>query len=77
MVIGHVSPDKIFDVQDVVKSYDGLTCKVCVPTYTLLLAVGNPTVDLFVLDIEGAEMPVVKSIPLNEANFTSSFFKHM
>ena len=26
----------------------------CVPLYTLLLALGNPTVNWFILDIEGA-----------------------
>jgi len=35
----------------------------CVPLYSLLLAIGNPTVDFFSLDIEGAEIPVLESIP--------------
>ena len=29
-----------------------------IPLYSLLLSVGNPTVNLFVLDIEGAEFEV-------------------
>ena len=33
----------------------------CFPLYSLLLSVGNPTVNLFVLDIEGAEFEVVFS----------------
>ena len=30
----------------------------CIPLYTLLLALGNPTVNWFILDIEGAEFQV-------------------
>jgi len=32
--------------------------KTCIPLYTLLLALGNPTVHYFSLDIEGAELKV-------------------
>ena len=35
----------------------------CLPLYSLLLALGNPTVHYFSLDIEGAELPVLKTIP--------------
>ena len=35
----------------------------CFPTYSLLLALGNPTVNYFSLDIEGAEFLVLQSIP--------------
>ena len=35
----------------------------CLPLYTLLLAVGNPTVHWFILDIEGAEFQVLQTIP--------------
>lgn len=35
----------------------------CFPFYTILLAVGNPVIDLFSLDVEGAELHVLKSIP--------------
>ncbi|XP_023339047.1 uncharacterized protein LOC111709551 [Eurytemora carolleeae] len=37
--------------------------KTCIPLYTLLLALGNPTVHYFSLDIEGAELKVLKTIP--------------
>ena len=30
----------------------------CIPLYTMLLALGNPTVNWFILDVEGAEFPV-------------------
>ena len=33
------------------------------PLYTILLAMGNPTVHHFSLDIEGAEFPILKTIP--------------
>jgi hypothetical protein len=35
----------------------------CLPLYSILLALGNPTVHCFSLDIEGAEFPVLKTIP--------------
>ena len=35
----------------------------CVPLNTLLLAMGNPTVNWFILDIEGAEYQVLQTIP--------------
>ena len=35
----------------------------CVPLCTLLLAMGNPTVNWFILDIEGAEYQVLQTIP--------------
>jgi len=36
---------------------------ICLPLYSLLLAVGNPTVDFFSLDVEGSEIEVLRSIP--------------
>ena len=35
----------------------------CLPLYTILLALGNPTVHHFSLDIEGAELPVLRTVP--------------
>ena len=35
----------------------------CLPLFSLLLALGNPTVHYLSLDIEGAELPVLKTIP--------------
>jgi hypothetical protein len=35
----------------------------CLPVYSLLLALGNPTVHYFSLDIEGAELGVLRTIP--------------
>ena len=43
----------------------------CLPLYSLLLAVGNPVVDLLSLDIEGAELQVV-GIKNSECLFVSS-----
>ena len=38
----------------------GLIDVQCFPLYSILLALGNPTVDYFALDIEGAELPVLR-----------------
>ena len=39
------------------------------PLYTILLAMGNPTVHYFSLDIEGAEFPVLQTIPWDKVRF--------
>ena len=40
-----------------------LNTKICVPLYSLLLAMDNPIVDFFSLDVEGAEINILKSLP--------------
>ncbi|TRY67100.1 hypothetical protein TCAL_14697 [Tigriopus californicus] len=42
----------------------------CFPLYSVLLALGNPKVDYFSLDIEGAEIPVLKTIPWDKVDIT-------
>ena len=43
------------------------------PLYTILLAMGNPTVHYFSLDIEGAEFPVLKTIPWDKVKIGMVF----
>ncbi len=38
----------------------------CFPLQSVLLALGNPPVDYFSLDIEGAEFPVLNTIPFDK-----------
>jgi len=40
----------------------------CLPLYTILLALGNPAVHFFSLDIEGAELPVLKTVPWDKVD---------
>jgi len=40
----------------------------CIPLYSLLLAMGNPTVNYFILDIEGAELQVLRTIPWDKVD---------
>ena len=42
----------------------------CFPLYSVLMALENPHIDYFSLDIEGAELPVLKSLPWNEISMT-------
>ena len=35
----------------------------CFPLYSILAAMGNPPVDYFSLDVEGAEMGILENIP--------------
>ena len=47
---------------------EGQSNVLCFPFYSVLLAVGNPVVDYFSLDIEGAELPVLKTIPWDKVD---------
>ncbi|XP_023342585.1 uncharacterized protein LOC111712248 [Eurytemora carolleeae] len=50
----------------------------CMPLYTILLALGNPTVHYISLDIEGAEFPVLKTIPWDKVDIQAlSIETHM
>ena len=40
----------------------------CYPLYEILLAIGNPTIDYFSLDVEGAEFGILKSIPWDKVD---------
>ena len=40
----------------------------CLPLYSALLAMSNPTVHYFSLDIEGAEMGVLRTIPWDKVD---------
>ena len=47
----------------------------CLPLYTILLAVGNPIVDFFSLDVEGAELEILKTIPWDKVHIKVSLAK--
>ena len=38
----------------------------CFPLYSILLAINKTNVDYFSLDIEGAELKVMKTVPLQK-----------
>jgi len=40
----------------------------CFPIYSILLALGNPTIDLFSLDVEGPEFEILQTIPWQKVN---------
>lgn len=57
--------------EDELKSSKGDKVQVqCFPLYSVLKAMGNPHVDYFSLDVEGAEYPVLKSIPFDKTKIT-------
>ena len=45
----------------------------CLPFNSILLAMGNPTVDYFSLDVEGAELPILKTIPWDDVDIKVMF----
>ena len=48
----------------------------CLPLYSILLALGNPTVDYFSLDVEGAEYDILKTIPYNDVDIKVKCFQN-
>jgi len=40
----------------------------CLPLFSILLALGNPQVDLMSLDVEGVELSVLKTLPWEKVN---------
>ena len=65
--LGHVG--QILSTPEEQKKYiDKQFDVTCLPLYSILLALGNPTVDYFSLDVEGAEYDVLKTIPYNEVD---------
>merc|ERR1712107_642817 len=40
----------------------------CIPLYSLIKAAGNPIVNLLVLDVEGAELAVLKTLPWDKVD---------
>lgn len=48
---------------------DSVTMQVqCLPLFTLIKALGNPKVNLLVLDVEGAELKVLHTLPWDEVD---------
>ena len=45
-----------------------ITKVICFPLYAILLAIGNPIVDFFSLDVEGAELFILKTIPWSKVH---------
>ena len=47
----------------------------CWPIYSLLLALGNPKVDFFSLDVEGSELGVLTTIPFDKVDIRYDLVK--
>ena len=48
----------------------------CFPIYSVLKAIGNPRIDYFSLDIEGAELQVTYNILMRDMIHSSKYIKH-
>ena len=61
---GQIPNNKCFSVGK--GAADQTTEETCLPLYSILLALGNPRVDYLSLDIEGAEIDVLRAISWNK-----------
>ena len=70
----NIKPNSIFPgkvngwAKSEVESNAKIIKAVCLPIYTILSAVGNPVVDFFSLDVEGAELEILKTIPWDKVH---------
>jgi FkbM family methyltransferase len=62
--VGRAMQGKIEEKLDV----NGTVNVQCLPLYSILLATGKTTVDVFSLDIEGHELEVLKTIPFDKVD---------
>ena len=44
----------------------------CFPLQSVLVALGNPIVDYFSLDVEGSEFPILKSLDWENVNISGT-----
>lgn len=47
----------------------------CVPLYTILLALNRTTIDYLSLDVEGAEISVLRTIPFDKVSIKVDSYK--
>ena len=47
----------------------------CLPLFTLLAALDFPTVDFFSLDVEGAELGILETIPWHQVNIVLNLIR--
>ena len=64
--LGHVG--HIVEPLEPAPAQEGLVNATCLPLYSILLALDNPRVDYFSLDIEGNELEVLKTIPFDKVD---------
>ena len=56
------------------KHDQGTTESLCLPFFSILLALGNPYVDYFSLDVEGSELSILKTIPWEEVKIKVGYW---
>ncbi len=61
--VGHISLDP--NAENNQKQMVNVTC---LPLYSILMALDNPPIDYFSLDVEGFELDVLKTIPFDKVN---------
>ena len=67
--VGHIASAQ----EEIGTQENGYVNVTCLPLYSILLALDNPTIDYFSLDIEGSELDVLKTIPFDKVDIKVCF----
>jgi hypothetical protein len=57
---------RIIAADESVAEQKNLVNVTCLPLYSILMALDNPTIDYFSLDVEGSELAILKTIPFSQ-----------
>lgn len=63
--VGHIAQADEDMEHSELKTFVNVTC---LPLYSILMALDNPSIDYFSLDVEGSELAILKTIPFHLVN---------
>jgi len=64
--VGHILDEA--DNHEVNSKQNQLVNVTCLPLYSILMALDNPSIDYFSLDVEGSELDILKTIPFDSVD---------
>ena len=63
-IVGLDEPNPLKNLRDQIKEKRVQRVQ-CFPFFSVMMALGNPTIDYFSLDVEGSELGILKTIPFS------------
>ena len=70
--VGHILSEQ----QKVSANDQKLVNVTCLPLYSILMALDNPQIDYFSLDVEGSELDVLKTIPFDKVHIKVRYIQN-